>query len=76
MSALEVELTKALEDTAQLEERNIQLSQQLSELREKVRMRLLDTLMDIPSKHGKGNKVLTAPDSYNDPVNVSEGKYL
>ncbi|XP_039993164.1 ninein isoform X2 [Xiphias gladius] len=35
VSALEVELTKALEDTAQLEERNIQLSQQLSGLREK-----------------------------------------
>ncbi|XP_041827280.1 ninein isoform X2 [Melanotaenia boesemani] len=33
--ALEAELTKALEDTAQLEERNIQLSQQLSDLREK-----------------------------------------
>ncbi|XP_040915986.1 ninein isoform X2 [Toxotes jaculatrix] len=36
VSALEAELTKALEDTAQLEERNIQLSQQLSGLREKV----------------------------------------
>nr|XP_046269232.1 ninein isoform X3 [Scatophagus argus] len=36
VSALEAELTKALEDSAQLEERNIQLSQQLSELREKV----------------------------------------
>lgn len=36
VSALEAELTKALEDTAQLEERNVQLSQQLSELREKV----------------------------------------
>ncbi|XP_071354505.1 ninein isoform X4 [Trachinotus anak] len=35
VSALEAELTKALEDTAQLEERNIQLSQQLSGLREK-----------------------------------------
>ncbi|XP_035796644.2 ninein isoform X7 [Amphiprion ocellaris] len=35
VSALEAELTKALEDTAQLEERNIQLSQQLSDLREK-----------------------------------------
>ncbi|XP_072222141.1 uncharacterized protein [Leuresthes tenuis] len=39
VSALEAELTKALEDTAQLEDRNIQLSQQLSDLREKaVRM--------------------------------------
>lgn len=38
MSALEAELTKALDDTAQLEERNIQLSQQLSELKEKVRI--------------------------------------
>ncbi|TKS87050.1 Ninein [Collichthys lucidus] len=36
VSALEAELTKALEDTARLEERNTQLSQQLSELREKV----------------------------------------
>ncbi|XP_027130775.1 ninein isoform X1 [Larimichthys crocea] len=36
VSALEAELTKALEDTAQLEERNTQLSQQLSDLREKV----------------------------------------
>ncbi|XP_018537234.1 LOW QUALITY PROTEIN: ninein [Lates calcarifer] len=35
VSALEAELTKALEDTAQLEQRNIQLSQQLSDLREK-----------------------------------------
>ncbi|XP_059208937.1 ninein isoform X2 [Centropristis striata] len=35
VSALEAELTKALEDTAQLEQRNIQLSQQLSGLREK-----------------------------------------
>ncbi|XP_067336479.1 ninein isoform X1 [Channa argus] len=35
VSALEAELTKSLEDTAQLEERNIQLSQQLSALREK-----------------------------------------
>ncbi|KAK2826598.1 hypothetical protein Q5P01_020812 [Channa striata] len=35
VSALEAELTKSLEDTAQLEERNIQLSQQLSGLREK-----------------------------------------
>ncbi|XP_070776846.1 ninein [Enoplosus armatus] len=35
VSALEAELTKALEDTAQLEERNTQLSQQLSGLREK-----------------------------------------
>ncbi|KAM4543125.1 uncharacterized protein nin isoform 2-T2 [Odontesthes bonariensis] len=35
VSALEAELTKALEDTAQLEERNIQLSQQLSDLRGK-----------------------------------------
>lgn len=35
VSALEAELTKALEDTAQLEERNIQLSQKLSNLREK-----------------------------------------
>ncbi|XP_056249982.1 ninein isoform X2 [Seriola aureovittata] len=35
VSALEAELTKALEDTAQLEERNIQLSQQLPGLREK-----------------------------------------
>ncbi|XP_029973093.1 ninein isoform X3 [Salarias fasciatus] len=36
VSALEAELTKALEDTAQLEERNIQLSKQLSESREKL----------------------------------------
>ncbi|XP_044230188.1 ninein isoform X1 [Thunnus albacares] len=36
VSALEAELTKALEDTAQLEERNTQLSQQLSSLREKM----------------------------------------
>lgn len=36
MSALEAELTKALEDSAQLEERNTQLSQELSDLREKV----------------------------------------
>ncbi|MEQ2211197.1 hypothetical protein XENOCAPTIV_005256, partial [Xenoophorus captivus] len=35
VSALEAELTKALEDTAQLEERNVLLSQQLSDLREK-----------------------------------------
>ncbi|XP_073338853.1 uncharacterized protein nin isoform X2 [Pagrus major] len=35
VSALEAELTKALEDTAQLEDRNTQLSQQLSGLREK-----------------------------------------
>ncbi|XP_035529363.1 ninein isoform X2 [Morone saxatilis] len=35
VSALEAELTKALEDTAQLEKRNTQLSQQLSGLREK-----------------------------------------
>lgn len=35
MSALEAELTNALEDTAQLENRNSQLSQQLCELREK-----------------------------------------
>ncbi|XP_037550535.1 ninein [Nematolebias whitei] len=35
VSALEAQLTKALEDTAQLEKRNVQLSQQLSELREK-----------------------------------------
>ncbi|XP_044021814.1 ninein isoform X3 [Siniperca chuatsi] len=35
VSALEAELTKALEDTAQLEERNNQLSQELSGLREK-----------------------------------------
>lgn len=39
VSALEAELTKALEDTAQLEERNTQLSQQLSDLREKVSIR-------------------------------------
>lgn len=36
MSVLEAELTKALKDTAQLEESNVQLSQQLSDLREKV----------------------------------------
>ncbi|XP_062296074.1 ninein [Scomber scombrus] len=36
VSALEAELTKALEDSAQLEERNTQLSQELSDLREKV----------------------------------------
>ncbi|XP_017270086.1 ninein isoform X1 [Kryptolebias marmoratus] len=35
VSALEAELTKALEDAAQLEERNIQLSERLSDLREK-----------------------------------------
>ncbi|XP_068577937.1 ninein [Cebidichthys violaceus] len=35
VSALEAELTKALEDSAQLEQRNTQLSQQLSGLREK-----------------------------------------
>uniref|UniRef100_A0A3B5B5F7 Ninein n=1 Tax=Stegastes partitus TaxID=144197 RepID=A0A3B5B5F7_9TELE len=35
VSALEAELTKALEDSAQLEEKNIQLSQQMSDLREK-----------------------------------------
>ncbi|KAM9341421.1 uncharacterized protein nin [Symphorus nematophorus] len=35
VSALEAELTKALQDTEQLEERNTQLSQQLSGLREK-----------------------------------------
>ncbi|XP_030299470.1 ninein isoform X5 [Sparus aurata] len=35
VSALEAELTKALEETAQLEDRNTQLSQQLSGLREK-----------------------------------------
>ncbi|XP_028293611.1 ninein isoform X2 [Gouania willdenowi] len=39
MSALEAELTKALEDSAQLEERNIQLSQQLSESREKAHLK-------------------------------------
>ncbi|XP_030574598.1 ninein [Archocentrus centrarchus] len=38
VSALEAELTKALEDTSQLEERNIQLSQKLSDLREKAVM--------------------------------------
>ncbi|CAK6974100.1 ninein isoform X1 [Scomber scombrus] len=37
VSALEAELTKALEDSAQLEERNTQLSQELSDLREKVK---------------------------------------
>ncbi|XP_069016644.1 ninein-like [Embiotoca jacksoni] len=36
VSALEAELTRALEDTAQLEERNIQLSQQLCDLRQNV----------------------------------------
>ncbi|XP_034431787.1 ninein isoform X3 [Hippoglossus hippoglossus] len=35
VSSLEAELTKALEDTAQLEDRNTQLSQQLYDLREK-----------------------------------------
>ncbi|XP_065803755.1 ninein isoform X5 [Labrus bergylta] len=35
VSALEAELTAALEDAAKLEERNVQLSEQLSELREK-----------------------------------------
>ncbi|XP_062253733.1 ninein isoform X4 [Platichthys flesus] len=35
VSSLEAELTKALEDTAQLEDRNSQLSQQLYDLREK-----------------------------------------
>lgn len=39
MSALEAELNEALEDTAQLEERNNQLTQQLSALREKVSVR-------------------------------------
>lgn len=39
MSALEAELNEALEDTAQLEERNNQLIQQLSALREKVSVR-------------------------------------
>ena len=39
MSSLEAELTKALEDTAQLEDRNTQLSQQLYDLRDKVRTR-------------------------------------
>ncbi|KAM7403517.1 hypothetical protein PAMA_004125 [Pampus argenteus] len=38
VSALEAELTKALEDTAKLEERNAMLSQHLSGLREKVVM--------------------------------------
>ncbi|XP_036006804.1 ninein isoform X3 [Fundulus heteroclitus] len=37
VSGLEAELTKALEDTTQLEERNVQLSQQLSDLREKLK---------------------------------------
>lgn len=36
MTSLEAELTKALEDTAQLEERNSQLSGQMSGLTEKV----------------------------------------
>ncbi|XP_054597767.2 ninein isoform X3 [Nothobranchius furzeri] len=36
VSGLEAELNKALKDTAQLEERNVQLSQQLSDHREKV----------------------------------------
>nr|XP_054597765.1 ninein isoform X1 [Nothobranchius furzeri] len=36
VSGLEAELNKALKDTAQLEERNVQLSQQLSDPREKV----------------------------------------
>lgn len=44
VSALEAELTKALEDAAQLEERNVQLSQQLSNLTEKVG--LMDTQTD------------------------------
>uniref|UniRef100_H3DPT5 Ninein n=1 Tax=Tetraodon nigroviridis TaxID=99883 RepID=H3DPT5_TETNG len=39
VSALETELRKALEDTASMEERNAQLSQQLSVLREKVSSR-------------------------------------
>lgn len=39
MSALEAELNEALEDTVQLEERNNQLTQQLSALREKVSVR-------------------------------------
>lgn len=42
MSSLETELTNALKDTAQLEERNIQLSQQLSDLREKVSIMTVD----------------------------------
>ncbi|XP_029937992.1 ninein isoform X2 [Myripristis murdjan] len=42
VSAMEAELTKALEGTAQLEERNAQLAQQLSDLREKVVM--VDTM--------------------------------
>ncbi|KAM4541039.1 uncharacterized protein nin [Fundulus diaphanus] len=37
VSGLEAELTKALEDTTQMEERNVQLSQQLSDLREKLK---------------------------------------
>lgn len=36
VSALEAEFDKALTESAQLEERNGQLSQQLSDLREKV----------------------------------------
>nr|XP_020478570.1 ninein isoform X2 [Monopterus albus] len=44
VSALEAELHKALEDTAQLQEKNIQLSQQLSVLREKaVKVDSVDT---------------------------------
>lgn len=39
MSALEAELNGALEEAARLEERNSQLSQQLSELTEKVSTR-------------------------------------
>uniref|UniRef100_UPI0037E8C34D ninein n=1 Tax=Semicossyphus pulcher TaxID=241346 RepID=UPI0037E8C34D len=53
VSALEAELTKALEDAAQLEDRNTQLSQQLSGLREKnhiLEMALHSSGLHSPSK--------------------------
>lgn len=53
MSDLETELTKALEDAAQLEERNSQLSEQLSGVREKVSIRTwtLRSFTSITERH-------------------------
>lgn len=64
ISSLEAELTAALEDTAQLEERNTQLSQQLSEKvrtrpwmhawhwhREKIFIYIINSLNDPVDKH-------------------------
>lgn len=57
VSALEAELTKALEDFAQLEQRNGQLAEQLSGLKEKVSIRLWGKVVknDPPAWHIHGS---------------------